>query len=73
MTVYLTDELKHELERIAAQQGRSEAELILAGIRMFVAFQGPKDPPLPSFGIFNSGDPDFASRTDELLEGFGEH
>jgi predicted transcriptional regulator len=35
-TIYLTDELKHELERIAAEQGRSEAEIILEGIRLLV-------------------------------------
>lgn len=69
MTVYVTEDLKHELERIAVEQGRTEAELILAGIRMLVARESP---PLPSFGIFASGDPDLASKTEELLEGFGK-
>ena len=72
MTVYLTDDLQRELERIAAEQGRSEAELIVAGIRQLIGFHAPQDPPLPSFGIFDSGDPDFAAKTEELLEGFGE-
>jgi hypothetical protein len=68
-TVHLTDELKQEIERIAAEQGRTEADVILDGIRMLVARHAP---PLPSFGFFASGDPDFASKTDELLKGFGK-
>ena len=68
-TVHLTDELKQEIERIAAEQGRTEADIILDGIRMLVAKHAP---PLPSFGFFASGDPDFASKTDELLKGFGK-
>jgi hypothetical protein len=71
-TVYLTDDLKQQLERVAAERGQSEAEMILAGIRMILAFQGPKDPPLPSFGIFATDDPDLASKTDELLKDFGK-
>lgn len=29
-------------------------------------------PPLPSFGLFSSGDPNWIDRIDELMEGFGE-
>ena len=68
-TIQLTDELKREIERIAAERGQREEDVILDGIRMLVASHAP---PLPSFGIFASGDPDFASKTDELLKGFGE-
>lgn len=68
-TVYLTDELRHELTRAAAGTGRSEADLIREGIRLVVR---STTPPRPRYPLFSSGDPDFAHRTDEFLEGFGE-
>ncbi|MBI2910650.1 MAG: ribbon-helix-helix protein, CopG family [Chloroflexi bacterium] len=68
-TVYLPDDLKADLQRTAAETGRSEADLIREGIRLAVA---QRTPPLPSFGIFDSGDPDLCQRVDEILrKGFG--
>jgi hypothetical protein len=67
-TVYLPDDLKRDLERAAANSGKSEAELIRAGIEAVVASEAPK----PRGPLFSSGDPTFAQRADELLEGFGE-
>jgi hypothetical protein len=68
-TVYLPDELKAELGRVAGLTGRSEADLIREGIRL-VSQQAP--PPAPRLGLFDSGVPDLAERVDEYLEGFGK-
>lgn len=68
-TVYLPDELKRQLKRVAAETGRSEAELIREGIHLAIARHVP---PPPRSGIFASGDSCLSERTDELLEGFGE-
>jgi len=69
-TVYLPEELKSALERLAAATGRSEADLIREGIRLAVAQQPP--PPPPTIGILVSDDPHFAERSDEHLVGFGQ-
>ena len=69
-TVYLPEDLKASLERVAAEQGRSEAELIREAIRALVGSGAPAKPrvPLVATGL---GDPNAAERTDELLDGFG--
>ena len=67
--VYLPDDLKAELERVAAETGRSEADLIREGIRLALAQHLPPPPTIP---IFVSADPQFAERVDEHLAGFGK-
>lgn len=67
-TIYLPPDLKAELERIAAETGQAEAELIREGIRPVITRHLP---PPPRSGIFDSGDPRLSERVDELLEGFG--
>ncbi len=67
-TVYLTEELKQALERVARAQQRSEAQLIREGVRQVLEQYAPA----PRIPLFDSGDPDLAERADELLEGFGE-
>jgi hypothetical protein len=67
-TLYLPDDLKAELARMAAETGRSEAQLIREGIRLAVS---RSTPPQPRSGIFDSGDPALSTRVDELLQGFG--
>ena len=69
ITVYLPEELKHDLKRIAQARGCSEANLIRQGIRPVVEEQKPVRPQIP---LFESGDPTLAERVDELLEGFGQ-
>lgn len=69
-TVYLPEDLKASLERLAAEQGRSEAEIIREAIRGVVG-DGP--PPKPRVPLVPRalGDPAAAERVDELLDGFG--
>lgn len=74
-TLYLPDDLKRDLERIARLRGISEAELYRRALASEVARGGrvrPQFPLLPSRqGPGTSND---ASRVDELLAetGFGE-
>jgi hypothetical protein len=68
-TVYLPEELKARLARAAEASRRSEADLIREGIEIVVERASR---PLPSFGIFASGDGTLSQRVDDLLEGFGE-
>lgn len=70
-TVYLPEALKASLEKMAAEEDRSEAEIIRAAIQAAVEGREPPKPkiPLTSKGL---GDPTAAERVDELLEGFGE-
>ena len=67
-TVYLPDELKTRLEQVAAETGRTEADLIREGVQLAIAQHLP---PAPRSGIFASGDPDLSSKVEELLRGFG--
>jgi predicted transcriptional regulator len=68
-TVYLPDELKRALERMAATSGRSEAELIREAVSAHVR---AADRPRPRGGLFESGDGSLSEKVDEALAGFGE-
>jgi len=68
-TVYVPDALKSQLERAAAESGRSEAELIREGIELVSARIDGAEPRLP---LFASGHPSLAKRADDYLAGFGE-
>ena len=68
-TVYLPDELKAALERAAAAQGRSEADLIREAVRRLTQEMEQPKPRLP---LFSGGDPTLAKRFDEELRSFGE-
>lgn len=69
-TVYLPDELKAAIERLAARTRRSEAEVIRDALTKAVVDSTPPRPrlPLSSVGL---GDPTIAERVDEALDGFG--
>lgn len=68
-TVYLTDDLKAALERAAAAQGKSEADLIRQAVRDLTL---SLEPPRPRLPLFDSGDSTLAERVDEeLAGGFG--
>lgn len=67
-TVYLPDEIKAALVKVAAETGRSEAELIRAGIRLAIDSASPRQ---PAAGLFDSGVGDASESVDDLLAGFG--
>jgi Arc/MetJ-type ribon-helix-helix transcriptional regulator len=70
-TVYLPDELKAALERTAAAEGRSEAEVVRAALALVTAQHAYPTPQLP---LFESGDETLAERVDEeLCRGFGSN
>lgn len=68
-TVYLPEELKAALERTAAAQGASEAEVIRKALSAATTDHAHPKPRLP---LFDSGDAMLAERVDEVLAaGFG--
>ncbi|MGC9220473.1 MAG: CopG family transcriptional regulator [Solirubrobacteraceae bacterium] len=68
-TVYLPEDVKYALSRVAAARGESEAEVIRVAIRSLLDTE-PR--PKPQGALFHSGQTSLASRVDELLLGFGE-
>jgi hypothetical protein len=69
-TIYLPDDLKGALERTAAAEGRSEAEVVRSALATATAEHIYPPPRLP---LFSSDDPTLAERVDEeLARGFGE-
>lgn len=69
-TIHLPDELKVALERTAAAEGRSEAEVVRSALATATAEHVYPPPRLP---LFSSGDPTLTERVDdELARGFGE-
>jgi len=66
-TLYLEDELRARIARVAKETGRSQAEVIRDALRAF--FLRRKKP--RSIGL-GKGGPDLSDRAEELLEGFGE-
>ncbi len=71
-TVYLTEELKAELELAAEKSGESEAEIIRRGVAAAVAEIAANAARRPRIPLFTSSDPGLAERVDEALAGFGE-
>jgi hypothetical protein len=68
-TVYLTSDQRRALARTARATGRSEAELIRQGVDAVTSDHRVAEPTIP---LFDSGRSELASRSEELLEGFGE-
>jgi Ribbon-helix-helix protein, copG family len=64
-TVYLTDNLKRRVERLAEDKGLSEAEVIRAALEEYTAREAPR----PRLGIFSAPPID---DWDEAMRGFGE-
>jgi hypothetical protein len=68
-TVYIPEDLKQALGRVAAARGISEAELIREALRTLTSEAKAPEPRLP---LFKSGKPRLAENVDEALFGFGE-
>ena len=68
-TVYIPEELKRSLERLAATSGRSEAQLIRDAI---AALTSKIARPRPRGRLFASGDSSLSTHIDDALAGFGE-
>jgi Ribbon-helix-helix protein, copG family len=69
-TIYLPDEMKAALERTAAAENRSEAEVVRSALASVTAEHAYPPPRLP---LFESGDATLAERVDEeFTRGFGE-
>jgi hypothetical protein len=67
-TIYLPEDLKRRLTRLARRVGRSEASLIREALDRLTR----EDSPRPRPGLIKSGDPHLAERVDEVLaKGFG--
>jgi hypothetical protein len=75
-TLYLPDDLKHDVEQVAHEHGITEAEFYRQAIRDAVAAR--RDVPRPETGFIRSaggpGTSDLSQRVDEVLAetGFGE-
>lgn len=69
-TVYLPEALKASLEKMAAEEDRSEAEIIRAAIEVAIDSRLRPKPRIP-LTAESFGDPRAAEKVDELLEGFG--
>ena len=68
-TVYLPEDLKYALSRVAAARGESEAEVIRIAIQSLVAAE-PR--PRPRGGLIQ-GPGNIAENVDELLKDDAEH
>jgi len=68
-TIYLPDDLKQAVARLAAASGRSEAEVIREAIG---ALARASDRPRPKGGLFTSGESSLAENAERALAGFGD-
>jgi ribbon-helix-helix CopG family protein len=68
-TIYLPDDLKAALERTAAANGTTEAEVVRSALTVATMEHAHPKPRIP---LFDSGDATLAERVDEeLAAGFG--
>jgi hypothetical protein len=67
-TVYLPDDLKRALARVAATRQLSEAELLREAV---AAITAAADAPAPRLPLFRATGPSIAGDVDEALKGFG--
>jgi Arc/MetJ-type ribon-helix-helix transcriptional regulator len=67
-TVYLPDELKDALKRLAEQRQCSEADLLREAVARLT---GEAEAPAPRLPLFRSTGPSIAEDIDRALEGFG--
>ena len=70
-TVYLNAADYRRLKSLAADKGRSAAELVREAVAEYAARATEREWPR-SFGMGDSGDPHFAENYEDYLDGFGE-
>ena len=70
-TVYLNAADYRKLKSLAADDGRSAAELVREAVAEYTARATERKWPR-SIGMGDSGDPHFAERYEDYLDGFGE-
>ena len=70
-TVYLDATDYRKLKSLAADKGRSAAELVREAVAEYAARATEREWPR-SIGIMDSGDPHFAENYEDYLDGFGE-
>ncbi len=70
-TVYLNAADYRKLKSLATDEGRSAAELVREAVAEYTARATERKWPR-SFGMGDSGDPHFAERYEDYLDGFGE-
>ena len=70
-TVYLNAADYRRLKSLAADKGRSAAELVREAVAEYTARATEREWPR-SIGIMDSGDPHFAENYEDYLDGFGE-
>lgn len=70
-TVYLNAADYRRLKSLAADQGRSAAELVREAVAEYTARATEREWPR-SIGMGDSGDPHFAENHEDYLNGFGE-
>ena len=68
-TIYLPEDLKGQLARLASSRGVSEAQLIRDTLSRMIESEEKSRPRIP---LFASHDPTLAEHVDEALAGFGE-
>lgn len=70
-TVYLDAADYRRLKSLAADKGRTAAELVREAVAEYAARATEREWPR-SFGMGDSGDPHFAENYEDHLDGFGE-
>ena len=70
-TVYLDAADYRRLKSLAADKGRTAAELVREAVAEYAARAAEREWPR-SFGMGDSGDPYFAENYEDYLDGFGE-
>lgn len=68
-SVYMEPELDRALDRLAARDDLSKAEVIRRALRQ--AVEGLDRPRMTAIGV-GVGPPDFAANADKYLDGFGD-
>ena len=68
-TVYLPDDLKRALTRVAAERQLSEAELLREAVATITA---AAEAPAPRLPLFRAKGPSIAGDIDKALKGFGQ-